>query len=281
MSLFSENSFTANSTGWRPGRLYSGRKIRQPPARAIPGNLGQAHPAARPHGYGVACRRDRETRPFRVEAGRALGPGVFDMKAGILLMWMALEVSESDKPVTVLLTSDEEIGSSSSRALIESEAGRCSAVSGARAVASWRHVEDSARRASERFTVKAIGRAAHAGIDPEKGVNAIEEISRQILKLQKMTRSTTGHDGHRWRRAGWYTFERRSGGSGGRNGCSHHDHRGSGTHWAFDQGRLPRIARARGWKFTAASIGRRWSGPAIQIGCLNWLATWPRKSESI
>jgi len=127
-------------------------------------------------------------RPFKIENGRATGPGVFDMKAGILLMWMAMRALKA-RPVSILLNSDEEIGSSSSRSLIESEASQCRAVlvlepslpSGAL---------KTARKGVGRFTVKAIGRAAHAGVDPGKGVNAVEEISRQILKLQQMTDST-------------------------------------------------------------------------------------------
>src|SRR5262245_6560725 len=128
-------------------------------------------------------------RPFRIESGRATGPGVFDMKAGILLMWMVLQSSKN--PVTVLLTSDEEAGSNSSRALIESEAGASRAVL---VVEPSRPggVLKTARKGVGRFTVKAIGRAAHAGIDPEKGVNAVEEISRQILKLQSLTDAARG-----------------------------------------------------------------------------------------
>ena len=124
-------------------------------------------------------------RPFKIEGGRAAGPGVFDMKAGILLMWMALSALKT-KSVTVLLNSDEEIGSNSSRALIESEANQCGAVLVLEPSLPGGALK-TARKGVGRFTVKAIGRAAHAGIDPEKGVNAIEELSRQILKLQQMT----------------------------------------------------------------------------------------------
>src|SRR5678810_422178 len=68
-------------------------------------------------------------RPFRIENDRATGPGVFDMKAGITLIWAALRASGPlPRPVTVLLTSDEEMGSPSSRELIEREAGAASAV---------------------------------------------------------------------------------------------------------------------------------------------------------
>ena len=131
-----------------------------------------------------------EKRPFKVENGRAMGPGVFDMKAGIVLMWMVMRALKAI-PVTILLTSDEEIGSTSARALIESEASQCRAVFVLEPSLPGGALK-TARKGVGRFTVKAIGRAAHAGVDPEKGVNAIEEISRQVLKLQRMTHSARG-----------------------------------------------------------------------------------------
>ena len=129
-------------------------------------------------------------RPFKIESGRATGPGVFDMKAGIVLMWMALRALK-ERPVTVLLTSDEEAGSTSSRNWIEAEAGKSRAVLVLEPSLPGGALK-TARKGVGRFTVKAIGRAAHAGIDPERGVNAIEEISRQILKLQNMTDPVRG-----------------------------------------------------------------------------------------
>src|SRR5215471_9208994 len=129
-------------------------------------------------------------RPFKIENNRAMGPGVFDMKAGIVLMWMVLNALKTVS-VTVLLTSDEEIGSTSSRAMIESEASQCRTVFVLEPSLPGGALK-TARKGVGRFTVKAIGRAAHAGVDPEKGVNAIEEISRQILKLQRMTDTARG-----------------------------------------------------------------------------------------
>src|SRR5262245_30661437 len=131
-----------------------------------------------------------ENRPFKIEDGRAFGPGVFDMKAGILLMWMAAQIKDA-RPLTVLLTSDEEVGSHSSRSLIESEAGRCRAVLVLEPSLPGGALKTS-RKGVGRFTIKAIGRAAHAGVDPEKGINAIEEISHQVLKLQKLTDAGRG-----------------------------------------------------------------------------------------
>lgn len=113
------------------------------------------------------------------------------MKAGILLMWMALGAllrvrGTLERSVTVLLTSDEEVGGNSSRALIESEAAQCRAVFVLEPSLPG-GVLKTARKGVGRFIMKAVGRAAHAGIDPLKGVNAIEEISRQILKLHRLT----------------------------------------------------------------------------------------------
>jgi len=130
-------------------------------------------------------------RPFKIAGGRAFGPGVFDMKAGIVLIGMAIAALHNangglEKTVTVLLVSDEEVGSTSSRAVTESEASACRAVFVLEPSLPGGALK-TARKGIGRFTLKAIGRAAHAGIDPENGVNAIEEISRQILKLQKMT----------------------------------------------------------------------------------------------
>ena len=134
-------------------------------------------------------------RPFRISNGRATGPGVFDMKAGIVLAWWALsdliEAGQMSRSVTVLLTSDEEIGSHSSRELIEAEAGR------ARAVLVLEPslpggVLKTARKGVGRFTVKAMGRAAHAGVDPEKGVNAIEEIAHQVIHLHRLAARDRG-----------------------------------------------------------------------------------------
>lgn len=132
-----------------------------------------------------------DRRPFKVDGSRALGPGVFDMKAGIVLMLMAISALKSvrkglSNSVTVLLTSDEEVGSNSSRTLIETEASSCRSVF-VLEPSLPEGVLKTARKGVGRFTIKAIGKAAHAGIDPLKGINAVEEISRQIIKLQKMS----------------------------------------------------------------------------------------------
>jgi glutamate carboxypeptidase len=132
-----------------------------------------------------------QKRPFRIDGNRATGPGVFDMKAGILLMWMAMRNLQQKENVTILLTSDEEVGSNSSRNLIEKEAGAAKAVFVLEPSLPG-GVLKTARKGVGRFTIKAVGRAAHAGIDPSKGINAIEELSHQVLMLQKMSDLSRG-----------------------------------------------------------------------------------------
>src|SRR5436190_518239 len=131
-------------------------------------------------------------RPFTVGSDRATGPGVFDMKAGIAVMWSALRaLGELPRSVTVLLNSDEELGSVSSRDLIQREAAAASAVLVLEPSLPG-GVLKTARKGVGRFTVKAIGRAAHAGVDPERGINAIEEIAHQVLQLQRLSDPSRG-----------------------------------------------------------------------------------------
>jgi glutamate carboxypeptidase len=131
-------------------------------------------------------------RPFKIQHNRATGPGVFDMKGGIALLCAALRVlGPLPRPVTVLLTSDEETGSPSSRAVIEKEAGSASAVLVLEPSLPGGGLK-TARKGVGRFTVMATGRAAHAGIDPSRGINAIQEIAHQILRLQNMSDPARG-----------------------------------------------------------------------------------------
>jgi len=132
-----------------------------------------------------------ERLPFRVTPeGRAHGPGIFDMKSGVAILVESLRTIVSQRlatkrPVTILLTCDEEIGSRTSRPLIEEGAKNAAAalileppISGG--------VVKTGRKGIGSFTVRALGRAAHAGLDPEKGVNAIVELAHQTLRLSAL-----------------------------------------------------------------------------------------------
>ncbi len=128
--------------------------------------------------------------PFRVAAGKAYGPGTFDMKAGIVQALFALDsLQRSGEPlrkrVVFLWTSDEEIGSESSRKIIESEARRSDAVFVLEPSFGPRGLLKTARKGVGEAEIIVHGRASHAGLAPEEGINAIHEISRQIVKIQE------------------------------------------------------------------------------------------------
>lgn len=125
--------------------------------------------------------------PFRVEDGRAHGPGVYDMKASLVLAEFALRAVrdlglETPRPVVLLLTSDEEIGSPTSRLLIEDEARRGAYVLVTEPPLPGDRLK-TARKGVGRFILEVTGRAAHAGVEPEKGVNAVVELAHQVLAL--------------------------------------------------------------------------------------------------
>ncbi len=135
-----------------------------------------------------------DTMPFQLEAGLVRGPGVFDMKAGIVQAIWAIRalsaVLTSDRRIVFLCTSDEETGSASSRELIEREAHRAGLVFVLEP--SQDGALKTARKGVGQFRVTAHGRAAHAGLDPEAGVSAIDELAHLILDLGKLSNAAAG-----------------------------------------------------------------------------------------
>jgi len=131
------------------------------------------------------------TRPFRIEGTRAFGPGVVDMKSShveLIYALMALQNAgdRSYENVKIVLNSDEEIGSPSSRSLIEQQSKGMHyalVVEPARKDGSL----VSARRGGGRYTLIVKGKAAHAGIEPEKGRSAIEALAYKIIQLHGLT----------------------------------------------------------------------------------------------
>lgn len=129
-------------------------------------------------------------QPFRIEGDRAFGPGIYDMKSSAAMLIEAVRALQAlgrtpRRPLKVLFTSDEEIGSWTSRTLIEREAEK------AAAVLVMEGSEDegavTARKGIMYFLVKAQGRASHAGMSHAQGINAIEELAHQVLKIQGLT----------------------------------------------------------------------------------------------
>ncbi len=135
-------------------------------------------------------------RPWRVEGNRIYGPGIFDMKANCALALEVLRACEAtgvrpQHPVTILLTCDEESGSPSGRGLVETEAKNARAVLVLEPPASGGRVK-TGRKGTGMFTITVHGRAAHAGLDPEKGVSAVLELARQTVRLSELNDPATG-----------------------------------------------------------------------------------------
>jgi glutamate carboxypeptidase len=121
---------------------------------------------------------------------RMTGPGVFDMKTGLVQLFAALQTLDDLDGIAVLVTSDEEIGSTSSQRLIEDTA---------RGTAAALVLEPSsdgalkiARKGIATYHVEIVGRAAHAGLEPHLGINATVEAAHQVLAITQIGRPEIG-----------------------------------------------------------------------------------------
>ena len=135
--------------------------------------------------------------PFRVSRGRAYGPGTFDMKGGLVIALFALDALVATRcaplrRVVFLWTSDEEIGSGTSRARIESEARRSDAVLVLEPGSGPDGRVKTGRKGVGEVEIMATGRAAHAGLHPEDGINAIHEIALQIGRFSGWNQPSCG-----------------------------------------------------------------------------------------
>jgi glutamate carboxypeptidase len=134
--------------------------------------------------------------PIRVEDGRAHGPGVYDMKAAFLLVESAIDALRAAgvlpaRPVVLLATSDEEIGSRTSRPLIEAEARRAACALVLEPPLPGGRLK-TARKGVGQYTLRTRGVPAHAGVEPDRGASAVVELAHQILDMQKLARPEVG-----------------------------------------------------------------------------------------
>jgi glutamate carboxypeptidase len=135
-------------------------------------------------------------RPVAIEGNTLLGPGSLDMKASIVIVEEALRAVTASgrspgRPIRVMITSDEEVGSPESRRLIEKHARQSAHVLVMEPPLPGGELK-IARKGVGRFLIRVHGRAAHAGVEPEKGVNAIVELSRHLPAIADLGNAGLG-----------------------------------------------------------------------------------------
>lgn len=133
-----------------------------------------------------------KSMPFRQDHGRLFGPGVLDMKTGLVQALFAIDALRAvhgklPRPITLLSVTDEEVGSESSRKITERIAKECSAVFVLEPAFGPHGALKTARKGVGDYTVRVEGKAAHAGLDFKHGANAILELSRQLMKIEKFS----------------------------------------------------------------------------------------------
>jgi glutamate carboxypeptidase len=130
-------------------------------------------------------------RPFTREGNVGRGPGIFDMKAGIIQAIYGVAAVKEWRQVEILITADEEVGSHASRALLEERARATGAVLVLEPSADGGALK-IARKGTGTFNVTITGRASHAGLEPEKGINALVELAAQVPRIVAIARPEVG-----------------------------------------------------------------------------------------
>jgi glutamate carboxypeptidase len=198
--------------------------------------------------------------PFRIAKGRAWGPGVLDMKAGVVMGLTAIEAlcatDTLERPAVFLLNGDEEIGSTVSRPITEKLARRCAAVFVLEPAQGLDGAYKTARKGVGDYTLRVKGVAAHAGVDFQKGHSAIHELAWQLEKVRGFTELDRGLTVNAGVIRGGHEDERDCSRSRGGDRCAHCPRKRCGT----DRAEVSFSARSRpllrpaggGWDESAA-----------------------------
>jgi len=136
-----------------------------------------------------------QLNPTRIEGDKLYGCGIFDMKSGIVLMLESLRFfattgGKPSRPITIVLSCDEEVGSRTGRPIVEREAAKAEYCLVLEPSAAGR--VKTGRKGTGNYTLRAHGIPAHAGLEPEKGANAIVELSRQIELINAIANVSVG-----------------------------------------------------------------------------------------
>jgi glutamate carboxypeptidase len=176
-------------------RTHAGKHLRC--EFQLPGSRKQGQILALGHSDTVWPLGTLKTMPFRQSRGRLWGPGVLDMKAGLVFFAFAMRIlRELDVPVkrkvVLQMNSDEEVGSPTSRLLTEQAARKSTAVLVLEPGTGLAGKLKTARKGVGDYRITVRGRAAHAGLDFEKGANAVVEMARQLERIAAFTRLKQG-----------------------------------------------------------------------------------------
>jgi len=181
-------------------RMYPGKHVRfefQLPGLSGQASRKQGQILALAHSDTVWPLGTLKTMPFRKARGRLWGPGVLDMKAGLVFFVFAMRILRElgmpvRRKVVLQVNSDEEVGSPTSRALTEEIARKSAAVLVLEPGTGLDGRLKTARKGVGDYQITVRGRAAHAGLDFEKGANAVFEMARQIERIASFTRLQKG-----------------------------------------------------------------------------------------
>lgn len=169
-------------------------EVRFGPARSVPGHSQPLMLLG--HLDTVWPLGTLKTMPWRIAQGRAWGPGTLDMKAGVAMALTALDALQQrnalQRPVILLLSGDEEVGSRASRPVIEKLARPCAAVFVLEPAQAPAGAYKTARKGVGNYKLRVEGVAAHAGVDFERGHSAIDELAWQLEKVRGFTELDRG-----------------------------------------------------------------------------------------
>ena len=264
-------------------------RVRHRPAPAITSApvLAPARDRSSCSGISTPCGPSASSRACRSSAsgGSLHGPGVFDMKAGIGLAMLATRAvleqqAPGDSRIVMLWTTDEEIGSKTSRALIEAEATKSDAVLVFEPSLPGGALKTS-RKGVGQFEMIARGVSAHAGLDPGKGVSAVRELARQIVAIDDLQDPAQRRDADGRHRLGRHAGECRARRSPGDDRRARDHARGRRSRAAHDAVAAAVSSRRNSGSDAAVSIARRSSGPRPSSACSSRRSPSPLKSASI